>query len=103
ALAKHSSVNERELNIILERNECPPTGDAFVAWSLCVGAQGWVRFPLKLWVILHCLSSEEWATFTQDYRTVLPMIAMFETSDVDSAHLEFFSNWLAVLDKAIQL
>jgi hypothetical protein len=102
-LAKYSPDHERELEIILDRNECPTTGNEFITWSLSVGKHGWVRFPLKLWVILCCLSNDEWKAFIDNPETVLPMIALFETRDINSAEVDFFEKWLNILKCAVNL
>ena len=102
-LAKYSPDHEREFEIILERNECPTTGNEFITWSLSVGKHGWVRFPLKLWIILCCLSNDEWKAFRDNPETVLPMIAMFETRDIDSTEFDFFEKWLNMLKYALNL
>jgi len=100
-LAKYSPDHERELEIILERNECPTTDNDFINWSLSVGKHGWVRFPLKLWIILCCLSNDEWKAFRDNPETVLPMIAMFETRDIDPTEFDFFEKWLNMLKYAV--
>ena len=102
-LAKYSPDHERELEIILDLNECPTTGNEFISWSLSVGKHGWVRFPLKLWVILCCLSDDEWKAFRDNPETVLPMIAMFETRDIYPTEFDFFEKWLNLLKYAVNL
>jgi hypothetical protein len=62
ARASHSSHLD-EMEILLHGGKCPMTGGSFVRWSLAIGKHGWVRFPLKIWIMIRLLSPTQWRDF----------------------------------------
>lgn len=105
-LSDRSRDHKRELEIILDRNECPPSGDGFVNWSLTVGLHGWIRFPLKIWVILCLLSREEWAAFKAlpmdgKVNFIHPMLGMFESRDLGPSEIELFDKWVRLIENVL--
>lgn len=101
-LSKYWPDQEWEMEILLERNDCPTTGDEFVNWSLTLGQHGWVRFPLKIWGILVLFSKDEWETFKVNTVSILPKIKMFEVPRIPDDELIFFEKWLTLLYHAVE-
>jgi hypothetical protein len=100
-LADHSPGHKLELETILEGEDCPDY--SFIYWSLAVGENGWVRYPLKVWVILCCLTPDEWKTVQADATAILHWLVIFETRDVQGWELDFFEKWLRRLDFALTM
>lgn len=101
ALAKNYPDHERELEFMYETTNMPNTPDEFVSWSLTVGQLGWIRFPLKIWGILHLLSPEEWDQFKVHPNSIIPKIMMFETAEVPDSEFPFYQKWLSLFDWAV--
>jgi hypothetical protein len=102
-IAQHSSQNQRELEIIHDRHECPEKGDDFVKWSLAIGQHGWITFPLKVWSLILLCSAEDWFKFKamsleEQCKFILPMIEMFEgTDEIKPEQLNLYHSWLKLM------
>lgn len=111
-MEKLTLFNERhfyELDLIKQRDPCPPQGSEFVRWTVALGLHGWVRFPLKVWTVLRLLSPEDWEKFKgceklNDKVTFLfPFFFFFDVSgELTDADISIYSAWLELMDQALR-
>jgi hypothetical protein len=111
-IEKLSLFNERhfyELDLIKQRDPCPPQGDPFVRWTVALGLHGWVRFPLKVWIVLRLLSSADWDKFIS-YEKLNDKVSFLLSffffldifGDLTDSDTSDYSDWLELLNQALQ-
>jgi hypothetical protein len=111
-MEKLTLFNERhflELDLIKQRDLCPPQGSQFVQWTVTLGLHGWVRFPLKVWTVLRGLSPTDWdkfigfETLNEKASFLFPFLWFLEVSgELTDADLSAYSAWLELMDQALQ-
>lgn len=106
-LAEHSPLHLREFEVLMDRNEISGQGEGFVDWTLTIGKHGWVRYPLKIWMLVCLLKPEDWRAFKEsDMETqaklFYPWLTMFEAPVIAHENLEMCTKWYKVLEKALE-